>query len=82
MVLSVRSGKWAEVQHETEPFTMEKLSAIDEWWDNRIEIKDKKLDDPLSDTWKSQCVSIGAIIDKNYDLDFCCFPNEENSQYN
>ena len=59
------------------PITREKLSAIDEWWDDRIEIKDKKSDASLSDTWKSQCVSIRAIIDKNYNLDFCGFPNDE-----
>ncbi len=59
------------------PITREKLSAIDEWWDNRTEIKDKKSDESLSDTWKSQCVSINTIIENNYSLDFCGFPNEE-----
>lgn len=59
------------------PITREKLSAIDEWWDNRTEIKDKKYDESLSDTWKSRCISIDAIIEGNYNLDFCGFPNEE-----
>ena len=58
------------------PITREKLSAIDEWWDDR-EIKDNKYDESLSDTWKSQRISIDTIIGGNYNLDFCGFPNEE-----
>lgn len=57
--------------------TREKLAAIDEWWDNRTEIKDEKTDESLSDTWKSQCVSIDTIVGGNYNIDFCGFPNEE-----
>ena len=26
------------------PMTREKMSALDEWWDNRVEIKDEKED--------------------------------------
>lgn len=59
------------------PITREKLSAIDEWWDDRTEIKDNKYDESLSDTWKSQRISIDTIIGGNYNLDFCGFPNEE-----
>lgn len=59
------------------PITLEKLSAINEWWDNRVEIKDEKSDESLSDTWKSQCVSIDTIAAGQYNLDFCGFPNEE-----
>lgn len=59
------------------PITREKLSAIDEWWDNRVEIMDEKADDSLSDTWKARCVPIDMIIVGNYNIDFCGFPNEE-----
>ena len=59
------------------PITLEKLSAINEWWNNRVEIKDEKADESLSDTWKSQCVSIDTIAAGKYNLDFCGFPNEE-----
>lgn len=59
------------------PITLEKLSAIADWWDNRVEIKDEKEDDSLTETWKSRCVSIDTIIDGKYNLDFCGFPNEE-----
>lgn len=59
------------------PITRDKLSAIDKWWENRVEIKDEKADESLSDTWKSQCIIIDTIINGNYNLDFCGFPNEE-----
>lgn len=59
------------------PITLEKLSAITDWWDNRVEIKDEKEDDSLTETWKSRCVSIDTIADRKYNLDFCGFPNVE-----
>lgn len=59
------------------PITREKLSAIDEWWDNRREIMDEKSDNSLTETWKSLCVSIDTIINGGYNLDFCGFPNAE-----
>lgn len=59
------------------PISREKLSAIDEWWDARVEIMDEKTDVSLSDTWKSRCVSMGIIVENNYNIDFCGFPNEE-----
>lgn len=59
------------------PISREKLSAIDEWWDNRVEIKDEKEDDSLTETWKSQCVSIGTIVEGSYNIDYCGFPNVE-----
>jgi type I restriction enzyme M protein len=59
------------------PITREKLSAIDAWWDDRREIKDDKADESLSDTWKSRCVNIQEIKDRNYNIDFCGFPVTE-----
>lgn len=59
------------------PISREKLYAIDEWWDNRVEIKDKKDDASLSETWKAKCISIECIKAENYNLDFCGFPNKE-----
>lgn len=59
------------------PITREKLSAIDEWWDCRREIKDAKEDDSLTETWKARCVPIERIISGGYNLDFCGFPDEE-----
>ena len=59
------------------PITREKLSAIDDWWDDRKEIKDDKTDESLSDTWKSRCIGIEEIKERNYNIDFCGFPVEE-----
>lgn len=59
------------------PITREKLSPIDEWWDNRTEIKDEKADESLSDTWKSRCVSIDEIVSNNYNMNYCGYPTIE-----
>ena len=57
--------------------TREKMSALDEWWDNRVEIKDEKEDSSMTETWKARKVSVEEIVANNYSLDFCGFPNEE-----
>lgn len=59
------------------PMTRDKFSEIDEWWDNRIEIKDVKEDDTMTETWKAKCYSIDEIIKNNYNLDYCGYPHEE-----
>lgn len=59
------------------PMTREKMSALDEWWDNRVEIKDEKEDSSMTETWKAKKVSVQEIVANNYSLDFCGFPNEE-----
>lgn len=59
------------------PMTREKFTCIDEWWDNRVEIKDEKFDESMTETWKSKRVSVKEIADANYSLDFCGYPNVE-----
>ena len=59
------------------PMTREKMSALDEWWNNRAEIKDEKEDSSMTETWKAKKVSVDEIAANNYSLDFCGFPNEE-----
>lgn len=59
------------------PITREKLVSIDEWWDNRIEIRDERHEDSVIESWKSRCVTIEEIKSSNYNLDFCGFPMEE-----
>ena len=58
------------------PITREKLSAIDEWWNDRKPLKDEK-DESMTETWKSRCVVIQEIKDRNYNLDFCGYPAQE-----
>ncbi|NBH35637.1 SAM-dependent DNA methyltransferase [Clostridiaceae bacterium] len=59
------------------PMTREKLFALDEWWDNRVEIKDEKEDRSMTETWKARKVSVEEIITNHYSLNFCGYPNEE-----
>jgi type I restriction enzyme M protein len=59
------------------PISREKLSAIDEWWDNRVEIKDEQPEESTIESWKSRCVSIEEIRGGGYNLDYCGFPIEE-----
>ena len=55
----------------------EDFSVIDEWWDNRVEIKDEKENNSMTETWKARKVPVSEIISSGYSLDFCGFPNEE-----
>ena len=59
------------------PMTREKFKPIDEWWDNRREIKDEKENESASETWKSRCVPVSEIIESGYSFDFCSYPSEE-----
>ena len=59
------------------PIKREDFSVIDEWWDNRVEIKDEKENNSMTETWKARKVPVSEIISSGYSLDFCGFPNEE-----
>ena len=59
------------------PMTREKFACMDEWWDNRVEIKDEKIDESMTETWKSRLVSVKEIADSGYSLDFCGYPVKE-----
>lgn len=63
--------------NKTYPITRENMKIIDKWWDNRVEILDEKEDESLADTWKSKKVNIKEIINNNYNLDYCGFPQKE-----
>ncbi|MDJ8958823.1 class I SAM-dependent DNA methyltransferase [Clostridium perfringens] len=59
------------------PMTREKLSSIDNWWNNRLEIKDKKEDESMTETWKAKKVSLQEIVKNGYNIDYCGFPDKE-----
>lgn len=59
------------------PIKREDFSVIDEWWDNRVEIKDEKENNSMTETWKARKVPVSEIISRGYSFDFCGFPNEE-----
>ena len=62
---------------KTKPVELEHFNNVINWWNNRIEIKDKKEDESLTETWKAKRYSIEDIIELNYNLDQCSFPQKE-----
>jgi type I restriction enzyme M protein len=59
------------------PITLEKLSAIKEWWNDRKEISDPTEDDSEPKTWKAKKIGIETIKENEYDLSFCGYPVAE-----
>ena len=62
---------------KTKPVELKHFEPVISWWNNRVEIKDERKDDSLTETWKSRKMSIEEIINQNYDLDQCGFPIKE-----
>ena len=63
--------------NKTHPITIEDMDCVEQWWNNRQEIKDEKEDESMTKTWKSKKYTIKEIEDRNYNLDLCSYPNEE-----
>lgn len=57
---------------KTKPLKLEHMKCIEEWWNNRKEIKDTD-----TDTYKSKKYTIDEIIADNYNLDLCGFPQKD-----
>ena len=62
---------------KTKPIKNEHFNFVKEWWNNRIEIKDEKEDESLTETFKAKKYSIKEIKELNYNIDLCGYPNEE-----
>lgn len=62
---------------KTKPISAEYMKCIDEWWNDRHEIKDEKEDESMTETWKSKKYTINEIKADNYNLDLCGYPNKE-----
>jgi type I restriction enzyme M protein len=56
---------------KTKPIQLKHLDCAKDWWDNRVEIKDKD-----SDTWKAKKYTIDEIKKLGYNLDLCGYPTE------
>lgn len=54
---------------KTKPMRREHFAPVDEWWDNRVEIKDAD-----TDTYKAKRYTIEEIQDNGYNLDLCGYP--------
>lgn len=55
---------------KTKPMKREHLQPIDEWWNNRKKIENDGF-------FKSKKYSIDEIKERNYNLDLCGYPYEE-----
>ena len=62
---------------KTKPVELKHFDDIIEWWNNREEIKDTKVDESLTDTWKSKKFTLEEIKKLNYNLDQCGYPIKE-----
>lgn len=62
---------------KTKPMKLEHFNNVINWWDNRVEIKDVKDDDSMSETWKSKKFTVKEIKDLGYSLNQCGYPVEE-----
>ena len=62
---------------KTKPVELRHFKSVIDWWNNRVEIKDEKEHEDMSETWKSKCYSIDEIAKSNYDLDRCGYPIAE-----
>ena len=62
---------------KTKPVELKHFENIIDWWNNRVEIKDEKEDESLSETWKSKKYSIEEIEKLNYNIDQCGYPVKE-----
>lgn len=55
---------------KTKPMKLEHFASVMEWWDNREEITIDGFD-------KSKKYSVQDLADRNYNIDLCGFPHEE-----
>lgn len=63
--------------NKTHPIRREDLEVVDEWWDNRVEIKDEKEDETMTDTWKSRKYTFAELEERDFDLNLCGYPEKE-----
>lgn len=62
---------------KTKPVELKHFEGVIEWWNNRVEIKNEKIDESLTETWKSKKFTIDQIVELNYNLDQCGYPIKE-----
>lgn len=59
------------------PIRRRDLDIIDQWWDNRVEIKDERENDSQTETWKAKRYSMEEIEESGYVLDLCGYPKKK-----
>lgn len=55
---------------KTKPMKLEHFAPVTEWWNNRVEIQIDGFD-------KAKKYSVQELADRNYNIDLCGFPHEE-----
>ena len=63
--------------NKTNPIQRTDLADIDKWWDDRRDIMDEQKEGSTRETWKAKWYSYQEIVDRDFDLDLCGFPEEE-----
>ena len=62
---------------KTKPMKREHFNCVDEWWNDRKEIVDKKEHEDMTTTYKAQKYTIKEIVENEYNIDLCGYPTEE-----
>ena len=62
---------------KTKPVELKHMESIIEWWNNRVEIKDIKEDESLTESWKAKKYTKEDIENLSYNLDQCGYPIKE-----
>jgi len=62
---------------KTKPMLSKHFDPVREWWDNRVEIKDEKEDESMTETYKAKKYTFMEIEANGYNLDLCGFPVKE-----
>lgn len=57
---------------KTRPMMLDHFKECEAWWNDRKEIKDTE-----TDTYKAKAYSVQELANRNYDLDLCGYPAEE-----
>ena len=63
--------EWYKAFSKTKPIKLSHLDCAKDWWNNRVEIKDKD-----SDTWKAKKYTIDELKKLGYNLDLCGYPTD------
>ena len=62
---------------KTKPVELKHMEDIITWWYDRVEIKDEKEENCLTETWKSKVYTKEEIENLSFNLDQCGFPVKE-----
>jgi len=62
---------------KTKPVELKHMEEIKKWWNSRVEIKDEKEDESLTETWKAKKYTFKEIENDKFNLDKCGYPVKE-----